>query len=65
MNISYIVSTGGIFIMVKNKRLAIDNVNINFTNLDRLKFTNSDQLSNESNTSLTLYDGPIILTMCE
>lgn len=33
---------------------AIDNVNINFTNLDRLIFTNLDQLSKSSKTSLTL-----------
>ena len=31
-----------------------DNVNINFTNLDRLIFTNLDQLSKSSKTSLTL-----------
>ena len=31
-----------------------DNVNINFTNLDRLIFTNLDQLSKYSKTSLTL-----------
>ena len=32
----------------------VDNVNINFTNLDRLIFTNLDQLSKSSKTSLTL-----------
>ena len=31
-----------------------ENVNINFTNLDRLIFTNLDQLSKSSKTSLTL-----------
>ena len=34
--------------------LVDDNVNINFTNLDRLIFTNLDQLSKSSKTSLTL-----------
>ena len=34
--------------------LFYDNVNINFTNLDRLIFTNLDQLSKSSKTSLTL-----------
>lgn len=34
--------------------IIFDNVNINFTNLDRLIFTNLDQLSKSSKTSLTL-----------
>ena len=32
----------------------VDNVNIKFTKTDRLFFTNLDQLSKASNTSLTL-----------
>lgn len=37
-----------------NHTQSVDNVNINFTNLDRLIFTNLDQLSKSSKTSLTL-----------
>lgn len=43
------------FELVKELLLqATDNVNINLTNLDRLIFTNLDQLSKSSKTSLTL-----------
>ena len=37
-----------------NEKAYGDNVNINFTNFDRLIFTNLDQLSKSSKTSLTL-----------